>query len=159
MRQIIQNMKNGVTEIVDVPIPKIKPGHILVKTGASLVSSGTERMLVEFAEKNLVGKAKSRPDLFKQVLQKAQRDGILATLESAFNRLDQAIVLGYSSSGTIVEIGKEVDQFSVGDRVVCAGGGYAVHAEYALVPKNLVAKLPDSVTFEEGAFATIVQLP
>jgi len=155
MRQIIQNMKNGLTEIVDVPIPKIQPGYILVKTGASLVSSGTERMLVEFAEKNLVGKAKSRPDLFKQVLQKAQRDGILATLESAFNRLDQAIVLGYSSSGTIVEIGKEVDQFSVGDRVVCAGGGYAVHAEYALVPKNLAAKLPDSVTFEEGAFATI----
>ena len=155
MKQIVQNMKDGQTEIVEVPIPKIKPGYLLVKTGASLVSAGTERMLVDFAEKNLIEKAQSRPDLFNQVIQKAQRDGVIPTIKSALNRLDQPIVLGYSSAGTIIEIGEGIKQFSVGDRVACAGGGYAVHAEYALVPKNLVCKLPDSVSFEEGAFATI----
>ena len=95
MKQIVQNMKDGQTEIIDVPIPATQPGYILVRTGASLVSAGTERMLVEFAEKNFVGKARSRPDLVRQVIQKAQRDGILTTLESAINRLDQPIVLGY----------------------------------------------------------------
>ena len=155
MKQIVQNMKDGQTKIIDVPIPSVKPGYLLVKTGASLVSAGTERMLVEFAERSVVGKARSRPDLVRQVVQKAQRDGILTTLESAFNRLDQPIVLGYSSAGTVVEVGAGVDQFKVGDRIVCAGGGYAVHAEYALIPKNLAASLPDSVPFEEGAFATI----
>ena len=155
MKQIVQNMKDGQTEIIDVPIPATQPGYILVRTGASLVSAGTERMLVEFAEKNFVGKARSRPDLVRQVIQKAQRDGILTTLESAINRLDQPIVLGYSSAGTVVEVGAGADQFKVGDRVACAGGGYAVHAEYALIPKNLAARLPDSVSFEEGAFATI----
>jgi predicted dehydrogenase/threonine dehydrogenase-like Zn-dependent dehydrogenase len=155
MKQIVQNMKDGQTEIIEVPIPVLKPGFLLVRTAASLVSAGTERMLVEFAEKSMVGKARSRPDLVKQVIQKAQRDGILTTLESAFNRLDQPIVLGYSSAGTVVEVGEGVNQFKVGDRVACGGGGYAVHAEYALIPKNLAAKLPDSISFEEGAFATI----
>ncbi len=155
MRQIVQNMKNGDTEVVEVPLPKIKPGSILVKTHASLVSTGTERMLVDFAEKNLIGKAKSRPDLFKQVIQKAQRDGILTTLESAFNRLDQPIVLGYSSAGTVVQVGSGINDFKVGDRVACAGGGHAVHAEYALIPKNLAAPIPDGVSHEEAAFATI----
>jgi len=155
MKQIVQNMKNGATEIAEVPVPAVKSGYLLVKTAASLVSSGTERMLVDFAEKNLVEKARSRPDLFKQVIQKAQRDGILTTLESAFNRLDQPIVLGYSSAGIVVETGKNVSEFAVGDRVACAGGGHAVHAEYALVPVNLAVKIPDQVPFEAGAFATI----
>jgi len=155
MRQIVQNMKDGQTDIVDVPVPQAKPGHILIRTGASLVSAGTERMLVDFAEKGVIGKAKSRPDLLQQIFEKARRDGVLATFQSAMNRLDQPIVLGYSSSGTVIEIGEGVDRFAVGDRVACAGGGYAVHAEYALIPVNLAAKLPDSVSFEEGAFATI----
>lgn len=155
MKQIVQNMKNGETEIVEVPIPKIKSGCILIRTTASLVSAGTERMLVDFAEKSLVGKARSRPDLFKQVMQKAQRDGLLTTIESAFNRLDQPIVLGYSSSGIVIETGVGVTQFKPGDRVACGGGGFAVHAEYALIPENLAVKLPDAVSEEEGAFATI----
>jgi threonine dehydrogenase-like Zn-dependent dehydrogenase len=112
-------------------------------------------MLVSFAEKNLLGKAQSRPDLMKQVLEKAKREGILTTLDATFSRLDQPLTLGYSSAGTVIQVGDGVDGFKPGDRVVCAGGGYAVHAEYALVPKNLSAHLPKGVNFESGAFATI----
>jgi predicted dehydrogenase/threonine dehydrogenase-like Zn-dependent dehydrogenase len=127
----------------------------LVNTSASLVSAGTERMLVEFAEKSLVGKARSRPDLVRQVIDKAQREGLLTTMEAAFNRLDQPMPLGYSSSGTIVAVGEGLQEFKVGDRVACAGGGYAVHAESAVVPGNLLALLPDTVSFESAAFATL----
>ena len=155
MKQIVQNMKSGETQIVDIPVPIIQPGFLLIRTAASLVSAGTERMLVSFAEKNLLGKAQSRPDLMKQVIEKAKRAGILTTLNTAFNRLDQPITLGYSSAGTVMQVGKGVDGFKPGDRVVCAGGSYAVHAEYALVPKNLAAHLPKEVKFESGAFVTI----
>lgn len=141
--------------IADVPTPLPKPGTVLIKTGASLVSAGTERMLVEFAEKSLVGKATSRPDLVRQVMDKARREGILSTLEAAFNRLDQPMPLGYSSAGTIVSVGKGVEGFKPGDRVACAGGGYAVHAEYAIVPRNLIARLPDHLDFESAAFTTL----
>ena len=110
-----------------------------MRTAASLVSAGTERMVVEFAEKILVGKARSRPDLVRQVLDKARREGLLTTLEAAFNRLDQPMPLGYSSAGTIIAVGLGVQGFQVGQRVACAGGGYAVHAEYAVVPRNLLA--------------------
>ena len=155
MKQIVQNMKSGETQIVEVPVPIIQPGFLLIRTAASLVSIGTERALVTFAEKNLLGKAQSRPDLMKQVLEKAKHEGILTTLNAAFNRLDQPLTLGYSSAGTIIQIGEGVSSFKPGDRVVCAGGGYAVHAEYALIPKNLGAHLPKEVKFESGAFATI----
>lgn len=155
MKQVVQNLKNGNTEIVDVPAPAVIEGCLLVRTSASLVSAGTERNLVEFAEKSLVGKARSRPDLLKQVVEKAKREGILTTLESAMNRLDQPLALGYSSAGTVIEVGKGVMNFKPGDRVVCAGGGHAVHAEFVLIPKNLAAFLPNTVEFESGAFATL----
>jgi predicted dehydrogenase/threonine dehydrogenase-like Zn-dependent dehydrogenase len=155
MKQVIQNLKTGETQVIDVPIPVIQPGYLLVQTIASLVSSGTERTIVSFAEKNLIGKAQSRPDLLKQILDKAKRDGLFSTINAAFNRLDQPLTLGYSSAGTVLEVGDGAIGFKPGDRVVCAGGGYAVHAEYALIPKNLVAHLPDEVDFESGAFATL----
>ena len=155
MKQLLQNLRTGETSIADVPQPTPKPGTALVRTAASLVSAGTERMLVEFAEKSLVGKARSRPDLVKQVLDKARREGLLTTVEAAFNRLDQPMPLGYSSAGTVVAVGEGLQGFKVGDRVACAGGGYAVHAEYAVVPKNLLVKLPDEVDFESAAFATL----
>lgn len=155
MKQVVQNMKSGKTEVIEVPTPGVRAGTILVKTAASLVSAGTERNLVEFAEKSLLGKARSRPDLMKQVIEKARREGILTTLESALNRLDQPLALGYSSSGTVIASGRDMKDFKPGDRVVCAGGGHAVHAEFALVPKNLAAKLPSGVDFESGAFATL----
>ncbi len=155
MKQVVQNMKNGETRVIDVPVPCAGKGQLLVHTAASLVSAGTERNLVAFAEKGLIGKARSRPDLFKQAVQKAKREGPLATLESALNRLDQPLALGYSSAGTVIAVGSGVSAFKVGDRVACAGGGHAVHAEYASVPVNLTVPLPPDVNFKSGAFATL----
>ncbi len=155
MKQLLQNLRTGETAIADVPMPSCQPGTVLVRTAASLVSAGTERMVVEFAEKSLVGKARSRPDLVMQVVDKARREGVLTTVDAAFNRLDQPMPLGYSSAGEIVAVGDEVQDLKVGDRVACAGGGYAVHAEYAIVPKNLLAHLPDNVDFESAAFVTL----
>ncbi len=155
MKQVLQNLRTGETTIAEVPVPSPKPGTALVRTAASLVSAGTERMLVEFAEKSLLGKARSRPDLARQVLEKARREGLFTTIEAAFNRLDQPLPLGYSSSGVIVSLGVGMTGFSQGDRVACAGGGYAVHAEYAVVPRNLLAVLPPNVDFESAAFTTL----
>lgn len=155
MKQIVQDVRSGETVVLDVPVPKPGPGMALVRTGASLVSVGTERTLVAFAAKSLAGKARSRPDLVKQVLDKARREGLLTTAGAVFNRLDQPMPLGYSSAGEIVAVGEGLQGYRVGDRVACAGGGYAVHAEYAVVPQNLLAHMPDQVDFESGAFATL----
>ncbi|MFZ5809119.1 MAG: bi-domain-containing oxidoreductase [Chloroflexota bacterium] len=155
MKQVVQNLRSGKTEVIEVPFPQLKAGHILVQTSASLVSAGTERMLVDFAEKNLVGKARARPDLVRQIVEKAWRDGILTTLEMAFNRLDQPLPLGYSSAGRIIEIGEGVTGFSQGQRVACGGGGYAVHAEVVCIPRNLIVPIPDQVDDESAAFSTV----
>ncbi len=155
MKQLLQNMRDGKAQVVEVPVPQPKRGTALVQVASSLVSAGTERMVVEFAEKSLIGKAQSRPDLVRQVLDKARREGILTTLESAFNRLDQPMALGYSSAGTVIAVGEGLTGIQVGDRVACAGGGYAVHAEYNIVPKNLLTRLPENVDFESAAFTTL----
>jgi predicted dehydrogenase/threonine dehydrogenase-like Zn-dependent dehydrogenase len=155
MKQLSQNLRSGETKAVDVPIPQPRSNTALVHIAVSLVSAGTERMLVEFAEKSLVGKARSRPDLVRQVMDKARREGWLSTLESAFNRLDQPMPLGYSSAGTITALGEGLQGFHIGQRVACAGANYAVHAEYTIVPKNLLTPLPDEVDFESAAFTTL----
>ena len=155
MKQLLQNMKNGKTTIEDVPVPTPRAGMALVRTAASLVSAGTERMVVEFAERSLVGKARSRPDLVKQVLDKARREGLVPTVAAAFDRLDQPMALGYSSAGTIIALGPDMHSFKTGQRVACAGGGFAVHAEYNVVPRNLLTPLPKNVDFESAAFATL----
>ncbi len=148
-------MRTGETTVAEVPIPAPQPGEALICSAASLVSAGTERMLVEFAEKNLIEKARSRPDLVRQVLDKARREGLLTTIEAAFSRLDQPMALGYSSAGTVVALGDNVQGLQVGQRVACAGGGYAIHAEYTAVPHILITPLPDSVDFESAAFTTL----
>lgn len=155
MKQVLQDLKDGQTLVAEVPAPTPKPGQVLIRTAASLVSAGTERMLVEFAGKSLLGKAQARPDLVRQIVDKARREGLLTTLEAAFNRLDQPLPLGYSSAGTVLALGAGVMGFQPGDRVACAGGGWAVHAEVAAVPANLVAKLPPGVDFDSAAFATL----
>jgi len=155
MKQVLQSMQDGKTTVVEVPDPSVRPGMALVRTAFSLVSAGTERMVVEFAEKNLLDKVRSRPDLARQVIDKALKEGPLTALDAAFNRLDQPMVLGYSSSGVIEAVGPGLTGFSVGDRVACAGGGFAVHAELAVVPQNLMAKVPDSVEMDQAAFATL----
>jgi len=155
MKQVLQNMRTGKTTVEEVPVPALRPGTALVHTAASLVSAGTERMVLGFAGKSMLGKARSRPDLVRQVLDKARREGLLTAIDAAFNRLDQPMALGYSSAGTIFALGKGLTGFKVGQRVACAGGGYAVHAEYAVVPRNLLAPLSSEVDFESAAFATL----
>ncbi|MAU09929.1 MAG: oxidoreductase [Anaerolineaceae bacterium] len=155
MKQVIQSFKTSELIVADVPTPILRPEGILVRTARSLVSTGTERMLVNFAEKNLIQKAQARPDLVKQVLDKVQREGLLNTIDSVRNRFDQPLPLGYSTSGRIVEVGSEVTGFQIGDRVACAGGGYANHAEMGYIPRNLAVKLPDAVSHDAAAFTTL----
>lgn len=155
MKQLLQFIREGHCAVVDVPVPIVTAHQVLVQSAISLLSVGTERMVVDFAEKSLLQKAKSRPDLVRQTLEKARRDGVLATVEAVQNRLDQPMALGYSCAGTVIEVGAEVPGFQPGDRVACAGGGYAAHAEVVSIPKNLVAKLPNNVDPESAAFTTL----
>lgn len=151
MKQIIQDLKSGATILEDVPVPNVKSGCVLIKTTRTLVSLGTERMLVEFGKANLIDKARQQPDKVKQVLDKLKTDGIMPTLEAVFNKLGQPLPLGYCNVGKVIAVGKGVTEFVVGDRVASNGN----HAEYVCVPKNLVARIPDNVTDEEAAFTVI----
>jgi len=151
MRQIIQDMKSGQTILEEVPVPQVKSGSVLIKTSCSLVSLGTERMLVEFGKASLIDKARQQPDKVKQVLDKIKTDGVQPTIEAVFNKLGHPLPLGYCNSGTVVAIGNGVTEFKVGDRVASNGQ----HAEYVCVPKNLVAKIPENVSDEEAAFTVI----
>lgn len=151
MKQIIQDLKNGETILEEVPVPQVKAGYVLIKTSRSLVSLGTERMLVEFGKANLIDKARQQPDKVKQVLDKIKTDGIQPTLEAVFNKLGQPLPLGYCNVGTVIALGRGVTEFNVGDRVASNGN----HAEYVSVPKNLVALIPDTVSDEEAAFTVI----
>lgn len=162
MKQLLQSVLNGEAMVVDVPAPGVGHTEILVRVGASLVSAGTERMVVEFAEKNILQKAMARPDLVRQVLNKARREGILSTIDSVRTRLDSEMALGYSNSGEVIEVGEGVSEFKVGDRVACAGGGFATHAEIVRIPRNLAARIPPvrsgsraEIEFEEAAFTTV----
>lgn len=151
MKQIIQDMKSGQTMLEEIPVPQVKSGYVLIKTSRTLVSLGTERMLVEFGKANLIDKARQQPDKVKQVLDKIKTDGLQPTLEAVFNKLGQPLPLGYCNVGKIVAIGKGVTEFKVGDRVASNGQ----HAEFVCVPKNLVAKVPDNISDEEAAFTVI----
>jgi predicted dehydrogenase/threonine dehydrogenase-like Zn-dependent dehydrogenase len=155
MKQLLQNLKTGEGVVADVPAPAAQPGRVLVRAAASLVSAGTERAFVELGRKSLLGKAKERPDLVGKVLEKVKSEGLLSTLQSVREKLDESHALGYSASGVVVEVGEGVSEFRAGDRVACAGTGYAAHAELLSVPKNLCVRLPETVGFEAGAFATL----
>ena len=151
MKQIIQDLKSGDTILEEVPVPNVKSGCVLIKTTRTLVSLGTERMLVEFGKANLIDKARQQPDKVKQVLEKLKTDGVQPTLEAVFNKLGQPLPLGYCNVGRVVAVGKGVTEFVVGDRVASNGN----HAEYVCVPTNLVARIPDNVSDEEAAFTVI----
>ncbi|MBZ5663356.1 MAG: bi-domain-containing oxidoreductase [Acidobacteriia bacterium] len=161
MKQLLQDARTGELKVAEVPAPQLLPGCVLVRVAASLVSAGTERASAEFASKNLLAKAKARPDLVRDVIAKMQRDGLASTVQTVRSRLDQPQSVGYSSAGVVVAVGDGVADINVGDRVACAGAGFAVHAEFACVPRMLVAKIPDSeqaaaqVSFEEAAFGTV----
>ena len=151
MKQIIQNLNNGETSIIEVPSPKISKGNLLIQTTHSLISPGTEKMLIDFGKANLINKVKQQPDKVRQVLNKVKTDGISSTIEAVKSKLNQPITLGYCNVGTVIEIGENVEGFSVGDRVVSNG----CHAEIVSVPKNLCAKIPDNVSNEQASFTVL----
>ncbi len=151
MKQVLQNLKDGSTVLEDVPTPKPGSGHVLVQTSRSLVSAGTERMLVEFGKGNLISKARQQPDKVRQVLEKVRTDGLAPTLEAVLSKLDQPLPLGYCNVGRVVETGSGVDTYSVGDRIVSNGQ----HAEFVCVPRNLTACIPDNVSDEAAAFTVL----
>jgi predicted dehydrogenase/threonine dehydrogenase-like Zn-dependent dehydrogenase len=156
MKQVIQSTRTGKLSLKDVPEPCVKAGSILVSTKASLISAGTERMVVEFARKSLAGKARERPDLVKKVLNKTKRDGVGATIRAVLARLDDPLPLGYSAAGDVVGVGEGLEgTFHVGQRVAVAGAGLANHAELNVIPANLAAPIPDDVTYDEACFGTL----
>ena len=151
MKQIIQDLKSGATILEEVPAPMVKSGCVLIKTTRTLVSLGTERMLVEFGKANLIDKARQQPDKVKQVLDKIKTDGLEPTVKAVFNKLGQPMPLGYCNVGKVVAVGRGVTEFQIGDRVASNGP----HAEYVCVPQNLVAKVPENVSDDEAAFTVI----
>lgn len=155
MQQVQQNYRSGELGLVDVPVPALRPGGILVATACSLISAGTERTTVETARRSLLGKAASRPDLVRKVVAVARREGLLETWRMVRNRLDTPLPLGYSSAGYVAAVAEGAEGLRPGDRVACAGSGYASHAEVAFVPRNLAAKIPDGVAMEDAAYATV----
>ncbi|WP_046174532.1 bi-domain-containing oxidoreductase [Domibacillus indicus] len=151
MKQVLQNLKNGETELVNIPTPSIKTGFLLIQSETSVVSAGTERMLVDFGKSNYIQKARQQPEKVKQVIDKVKTDGLQPTINAVKTKLDQPIPLGYSNAGRVIAVGKGVTQFKVGDRVVSNGS----HAEVIAVPANLCAKIPDDVSSEAAAFTVI----
>jgi len=155
VKQVFVNPRTGNVEIVDVPIPQAKPGMVLVRNRASLISSGTERMVLTLAAQGLVGKARARPDLVREILNKMRRDGVRTTVREAWSRLETPLPLGYSSAGVVLETGPGVHDLKVGDRVACSGAGWASHAEVVAVPRRLCVRLPEAIGWEAGAFGML----
>lgn len=155
MKQIIQDFKTGEIKILDLPASTVEDGRVLVSNSYSVVSAGTERGTVSTAQKNLVGKAFARPDLVRQVVNMARKKGFKSTLDKVRSKLDSFKALGYSCAGEVIAVGKGVENFRVGDRVACAGSGYASHAGIVSVPVNLVTEVPDGVDLKHAAFTTV----
>lgn len=151
MKQVLQSLKDGATTLEEVPVPRAGAGVLLIRTDISLVSAGTERMLVKFGKSGWISKARQQPDKVRMVLDKARTDGIAATYDAVMSKLDQPLALGYCNVGHVAEVGRGVDGFKPGDRVVSNGK----HAEYVAVPKNLCARIPDGVSFEEASFTVL----
>jgi len=151
MKQVFQNLNSGNTIIEDIPVPVVRAGHILIHSAASLISAGTERMLLEFGKANLLDKARQQPDKVRMVLDKVRTDGLGPTVRSVVAKLDQPLPLGYSNAGTVIEVGAGVSGFDVGDRVVSNGH----HAEVVCVPANLCARVPNGVDDESASFTIL----
>ena len=155
MKQILQNARTGALELVDVPAPALAPGLVLVRNAFSVMSPGTEKTAIDFARKSMLGKARSRPDLVKQVTRKLRQEGPLPTYRTVMNRLDAPQPLGYACAGIVEAVGEGVASLAPGDRVACAGAGYANHAEMVIVPENLTAHVPDGLALDAAAFGTL----
>jgi predicted dehydrogenase/threonine dehydrogenase-like Zn-dependent dehydrogenase len=151
VKQVVQNLRSGVLELMEVPCARAARGHVLIQSRASVISAGTERSLVEFGKASLLAKARQNPERVKQVLAKIKADGLLPTLEAVFSRLDEPLPLGYCNAGVVVEVGSGVADLAVGDRV--ASNGH--HAQWVHVPHRLCARIPDQVPDDEAAFAVL----
>ena len=155
MKQVLQSYRTGELWLAEVPVPACGSGGALVRTRCSLVSAGTEKMVLDFARKSLLAKARARPDQVRQVLKKARMEGVKPTLQKVLSKLDAPVALGYSAAGEVVEVGCETINLKPGDRVAMAGGGYATHAEFNYVPRNLCVRIPEGVSYTDAAFATL----
>lgn len=151
MKQIIHNLATGKTSLIEVPTPRCRAGHLLIRTSRSLISAGTERMLVEFGRAGWIEKVRQQPERARQVIEKIRTDGLVATLDAVRTKLDEPLALGYCNAGVVIEVGPGVRGFSVGDRVVSNGP----HAEVVVVPQNLCARIPDEVSDDAAAFTVI----
>lgn len=154
MKQILQNMSNGETSVVEAPAPRVSPGTLLIRTTHSLISAGTERMLVDFGKASMIDKARQQPEKVKMVLDKIKTEGLMTTIDAVRSKLDQPLPLGYCNVGVVVEVGAGVSGFAVGDRVASNGP----HADLVRVPKNLCAKVPDDVSSEAAAFTVLASI-
>lgn len=151
MKQIVQNLRSGETMSLDVPCPRVAPAHLLIQSRASLISAGTERMLVEFGRAGFISKARQQPEKVRQVVDKVKTDGLVPTLEAVFSKLDEPLALGYCNAGVVIEVGEGVRQLAAGDRVVSNGP----HAQIVHRSQNLCAKIPDSVSDDQASFAIL----
>lgn len=160
MLQVVQHRKSGDLSVAELPAPSLKSGSVLVLTMASMISSGTERASVEMSQASMLGKAQKQPHMVKQAIDIAKREGVLATYRKIQTKLNSYKELGYSSAGIVLE--SAVTDFAPGDRVACTGGSgsgeFGTHAEMVAVPRNLVVKIPDGVSYEEAAFTTLASI-
>lgn len=155
MKQIIQNYKSGKILLEEIPMPLLSGSGAIVQNYYSLISTGTEGMKIKTGQKSLIGKGKSRPDLVKKVLNNLKTEGLIPTTKSVFRKLDEYTPLGYSSCGKIIKISDDIKGINIGDYVACGGAGFANHAEYVYVPKNLLCKIPEGVELIEASFTTV----
>ena len=155
MKQVIQNYRTGQLTLTDVPTPAVRPDGILVRNVASVVSVGTEKLMMDMAKKSLLGKALERPDLVRQVVNKARVDGVLEAYRAAMGRLDTPVPLGYSCAGVVIGVGPGVEEFRANDAVACFGANYATHSEVVSVPRKLAVRVPEAVGMEAAAFAGV----
>ena len=154
MKQLIHSLSSGASEVPDLPSPVVARGQLLIASSCSLVSAGTERMLVDFGKASFIEKARQQPDKLQEVIAKARTDGLLTTLDAVQSKLDQPLALGYCNVGTVVSVGADVSGYKVGDRVVSNGP----HAELVAVPKHLCALIPDSVSDESACFSVLASI-
>jgi predicted dehydrogenase/threonine dehydrogenase-like Zn-dependent dehydrogenase len=155
MKALLQDSRSGQLRLVEVPPPELRPGGILVQTHFSAISSGTELAKLETGEKSLLGKALARPDVVRRVLTVAREEGIASAYQKVKNRLDSFSTLGYSCSGIVLAVGEEVTEFQPGDRVACAGAGFANHCEVNFIPRNLAVQVPAEVALDAACLTTI----
>jgi predicted dehydrogenase/threonine dehydrogenase-like Zn-dependent dehydrogenase len=155
MKAVLQNVKTGDISVSEIPQPVVRPSHLLVRNVCSLVSAGTEKSVLEFSKANYLSKARQRPDLFRKVLNRAKNEGLWQTYQVVSNLIDQPIQLGYSCAGIVMEVGAEITDIQIGQRVACSGLFAATHSEVVSVPRNLVAPMPEGVAFEDASFVTL----